>query len=187
LSDISYTSSLYELTDDEKLGGGYTAENGYTAYSKKEFIEYYGEADGEMRWNSNIYSATCTTEGDPYVQDPPEGCKLKYNISYLALSLCVVYDNDDDFNIGRTIIRKYADALWSFTDPTDDDTEQKPVIKLRADYNSNTFNVSCWYRFKYTNLCGEKLRNIEMLVKNFKSWHTSPSSEHMIEWIPSAE
>jgi hypothetical protein len=187
LTDISYTSSLHDLKYIEKTSNGYTPGNGYTAYSKKEFIEYYGKEDGEMRWNSNIYSAMCKTEGDPFVQDPPEGCKLNYNISYIALSLCIVYDNDDDFDINRTIVRKYVDALWSFTDPTDDDNEQKPVIKLRADYNSNTFNVSCWYRFKYTNLQGDKLRNIELLVKNFKSWYISLQSDNMIEWIPSAE
>jgi hypothetical protein len=185
LADISYTPSLQELTDAEKIGCGYTAENGYTAYTNKDFIDYYGKEDGKMRWNSNIYSATCTSEGEPFVQDPPEGCKFKYNISYLILKLCSVYNNEDDFNIARTILRKYVDVFWSFTDPTDDVNEKKPVINLRADYNTNVFNLSCFYDFKYTNLKGGKLRNIERLIMNLKSHQYD--SENMLEWVPSAD
>jgi hypothetical protein len=182
LSDIAFTGGI---------GGkyGYTPGNGYTAYTKAEFIAYYGADDGEMRWYSDIYSAHCSFADETYYFDLPEGCKMKYNISYLLLKLCVFYDNENDFNIGRSILRKYVDSLWSLTDPTDDDKEQKPVINLRADYNSNTFNASCWYEFKYTDLrYNQKCIDVETLVKNFKSWH-SPHQlvDPMIEWIPSAE
>lgn len=176
LSDISYNSY-----DDV----GYKTENGYTAYTKLEFIDYYGEEEGKMRWNSDIYSAPCTTEGDPFVHDPPHGCMFKYNISYLLMKLCVVYNDEDEFNIGRTILRKYVDILWSYTDPTDDEREQKPVINLRADYNNNIFNLSCWYNFKYTNLRGFKLNDVEKLIMNIKShFH---HNDIMIEWVPSSE
>ena len=82
-----------------------------------------------------IFTHLCTTEGD-HMHEPPHGCMFKYNISYLLMKLCVVYNDEDEFNIGRTILRKYVDILWSYTDPTDDEREQKPVINLRADYNN---------------------------------------------------
>lgn len=192
LTDISYTSMPHNIEQcvvcAKGIDGGYIPDNGYTAYTNKEFIEYYGYEDGEMRWNSDIYSAPCNMKGLSFVQDPPNGCKLKYNISYLVMNLCAIYTNEEDFNLGRSIIRKYVDALWSLTDPTDEDKEHKPVINLRADYNTNTFNLCCWHDFKYTNLQCDKRKCVERLIINFKS-HLQGVEEYddMIEWLPSAE
>ena len=183
LMDMKYSPSSHGNEDDDD--DGCKLENGYTVYTKDEFINYYGEQEGTMRWNSDIYSAHCMMEGDSYIHEPPEGCKLKYNISYLILKVCHKFNNDDDFNISRTILRKYVDKLWSLTDPTDTEINDKPVITLRADYNSNLFSVSCWYNFKYTNLYDNKLKTVENLVKKIKSHEYFPNG--MIDWIPSLE
>ena len=128
LCDMSYNTSFPQLSDivTNDIQQGFNIENGYTVYNKYEFINYYGENDGEKRWNSNIYSAPCFTEGSSTHLDPPIGCQFIYNTSYLFIKCCLRYNNEVDFNMNRSIIRKYVDILWSFTDPTDETYEQKP-------------------------------------------------------------
>ena len=186
LCDISYNMSFPHLNDiiSNQYNQGVVTENGYIVYNNCEFISYYGREEGEKRWNSNIYSAPCFSEDGEVFLDPPIGCQFIYNISYLVVKCCLKYNNETDFNMNRAIIRKYVDILWSFTDATDETYEQKPTIKLRADYNNETFNISCWHTFQYTNLKGEKKQNIEKIIRNFKSydWYKS----NVIDWIPSA-
>ena len=185
LCDMSYNASFPPLNDiiSNYNNQGVVTENGYVVYNKCEFISYYGKEEGEKRWNSDIYSAPCFTEGDGVFLDPPIGCQFNYNISYLFVKCCLEYNNESDFNMNRAIIRKYVDVLWSFTDATDEIYKQKPIIKLRADYNNETFNLSCWHTFQYTNLYGEKRQNIEKIIKNFKSYGWDNSN--MIDWVPS--
>ena len=192
LTDIIYEPSNTSNFDCNELSvnsgrilDGCITDSGYIAYNKEDFINYYGCDEGKMRWSSNIYSAPYTSECASYSQEIPEGCKFKYNFSYLILKLCVVYYNEDDFNMGRSIIRKYVDVLWSLTDATDKNVEQKPVIRLQANYNDNKYNLCCWYDFKYTNLKRDKLKNVEKLIQNFKSHHKL--YDNMIDWIPSVE
>ena len=162
---------------------GVRTENGYIVFNINEFCDYYGEEEGMKRWESEIYSAPCFIDYG-IEKEPPNGCMFNYNISYLFLNICLEFHNENDFNMCRSIIRKYTDVLSSFTDPVDSWVEQKPNIKLRADYNNEQFNLSCWYTFTYTNLFGEKRQNIETIIKNFKSYDWNRSN--MIDWIPSA-
>ena len=180
LSDMIFNGKPKKNNCEYQLDCGVIADNGYVVFNKLEFIDYYGEDEGTMRWNSDIYSAKCFTEGDITILEPPIGCQINYNMAFLFVKICLELDNENDFNIKRTIIRKYVDVLWSLTDASDDNYEEKPCIKLRADYNNEKFYISCWYNFQYTNLKGEKLFNLQKIINNFKSYDFN----NMIDWFP---
>ena len=189
-----YTSSSIEEHRYDHLCMEYypdharAAPNGYIAYSKKEFIEYYGEFDGNLYWSSNIHSSTAyyLEDGEKkYTEYPPVGCLFNDDLSILNVRIHIYSYEEKLFNTLRTIIRKYVDVLYQMSDPTDDHTEQPPPISLCSNLNDICYTIGCDYDFHFTRLKSEKKRNVFKVVSNLKHdiEHYGCSTTDMFRWF----
>lgn len=180
---VEYRYDLMDMIYDSK--SPWSTTYGYIAYSYNDFINYYGEEEGEMRWNSSIYTSYAHTYEGGFMEDekpPPVGCVFSDNISFLKLQLTVAINSESKFNAIRKMLRKYVDVFHQYAITSDDIADRPPPIKLRADLNENIYMVSCIHDFNYSNLSQEKEKNMFRMLQNLSEYCAIPDSE-MYEWF----
>lgn len=182
-SFVEYRYDLMDMIYDSE--SHWSTRYGYIAYSYNDFIDYYGEDEGEMRWNSSIYTSfaySCECGFMDNEKPPPVGCIFSNNISFLKFHLTACVNDESKFNALRKMLRKYIDVFNQYTIPSDDIADQPPQIKLRANLNENIYMLSCIHDFNYSNLSQEKEQNMIRMLQNLSEYCTIPDSE-MYEWF----
>jgi len=175
--DLMYM--IYDIDSDT------ATTSGYIAYSYDDFINYYSEEEGKMRWNSDIYTSFAYNYKDGLMENekpPPIGCVFQKNSSYIRLHVNIYFHHEKEFNFMRKMLQKYTYVLHKYSTPSDDITDIPPEIKLCADLNENLYLINCQHDFQFSNISNERKKEINQMLETLQQY-SGISSLDLYEWL----